>query len=357
MTAVLVIAWLQASAVADPGAPPAQHRDPNASTPAAGDRASTAPAETPWIDLAPSKVLARSDEQPETHKLAAAATLAAIYGGFTTWTYFAWYRKHKPLSEFRWGGDGNWRVWSDDGWFGPTKYAGGADKLGHAWAVMSLARGGTELLAQWGGYRRWPASIVAASLAEALFIGVEVKDGFYYEFSWGDLAMNTAGAGLGLALSNLPRLDELIDFRVQYWPSKAYRRQLSEGASKHSSLNIAEDYSGETYMLAFHLGGIHALRDSKWGGWSRFVDVAIGFGTRGYKPDPPEGAEDYRQSQHLSFGISLNAQGLFDWLLDGRSEGWRKVTHGTFEVFNVPFGMVGIEAVRRPEGPVSSGGA
>ncbi|MGE0551468.1 MAG: DUF2279 domain-containing protein [Kofleriaceae bacterium] len=344
---------MRATSIANPApaTPEAQPTAPDGVAPAEH------PADTPWIDLAPSKVLVGTEDKPRTHKLAAALTLGGIYAGFTTWTYFAWYRKHKPLSEFRWGGDGNWRVWSKDGWFGPNKYAGGADKLGHAWAVMSLTRGGTELLAQWGGYRRLPASIVSAALAETLFFGVEIKDGFYYEFSWGDLAMNTAGAALGFALSNLPRLDELIDFRVQYWPSKAYRRQLSEGASKHSSLNIAEDYSGETYMLTFHLGGIHSLRDSKWGGWSRFVDLAIGFGTRGYKPDPPDGAMDYQQSQHLSFGVSLNAQGLFDWLLEGRSEGWRKVTHGTFEVFNAPFGMVGIEAVRRPDGPVNSGGA
>ena len=73
------------------------------------------------------------------HKLAAALTLGGIYAGFTTWTYFAWYRKHRPLNEFKWGGDG---------WLGLQTYAGGADKFRHAWATMSLARLGTEMLHQ-----------------------------------------------------------------------------------------------------------------------------------------------------------------------------------------------------------------
>lgn len=272
-------------------------------------------------------------------------TLGAIYAGFTTWTYFAWYRKHRPLNEFRVGGDG---------WFGARTYAGGADKLGHAWAAMSLARAGTELLHQWGGYEKRTSALVSTTLSELLFLGVEVKDGFYYEFSPGDAVGDTVGALAGLALSLWPRLDELFDFRVEYWPSSEYRRQFNGG-----NVNVAEDYSGETYLFALHLGGIHALRDHKWGGWTRFVDVAAGFGTRGYKPDPPSRMlPDYEHRQNLYLGVSLNAQGLFDWLLDGRSAFARKLTHGLFEVFNAPFTFVPVlEQSRTPSGTIAPGGA
>ncbi|HET9625469.1 MAG TPA: DUF2279 domain-containing protein, partial [Kofleriaceae bacterium] len=82
-----------------------------------------------------------ASDHPRDHKLAAALTLGGVYAAFTTWTYFAWYRKHKPLDQFKVGGDG---------WFGDRTYAGGADKLGHAWATMSLGRVGTEMLHQWG---------------------------------------------------------------------------------------------------------------------------------------------------------------------------------------------------------------
>jgi hypothetical protein len=369
VTAVLVFAWLQQAAMAGPADPEQvveDHHDPKAAA-VAGD------SENPWIDLAPSKVLTARLEEPVTrdHKVAASLTLGGIYAGFTTWIYFAWYAKHKPLSEYKWGGDGTPNIFSHNGWFGANQYAGGADKLGHAWATYGLARGGTELLNQWGGFGRLPSSLVGAGLSEALFLLVEVKDGAYYEFSFGDLTFNTLGALLAVAMSNFPRLDELFDYRVEYFPSKAYRDQITHSPPSDcvandprkecvykSSLNIAEDYSGETYLLAFHLGGIHALRDSRYGGWSRFVDVALGFDSRGYKPEPLPNAEKFQERQEMFFGLSLNAQGLFDWLLDGRSATARKITHGLFEMFNAPYSSVRVlEHTQYPSGPVVTGGA
>jgi hypothetical protein len=308
------------------------------------------------LDQGPAPVLAIRAEPagPRNNKLVASLTLAGIYGAFTTWTYFAWYRQHKPLDQFRWGGDGNWKVWSDrEGWFGSRRYAAGADKLGHAWATYALGRGGTELLTQWGGFKRLPATLVGVGLSELLFFTVEIKDGFYYEFSYGDFAFNSLGAGLAVAMSLSPRLDELFDYRVQYWPSQAYMDQLSGG-----NVNVAEDYTGETYLLAFHLGGIHALRDSRYGTLSRFVDVAVGYGTNGYKPEPPQGFPDYRLSKHSYIGISLNAQGLFDWLFEKRSRPARKITHGLFEVFNVPYGFIPVvDHETLPMGEVDHDGA
>jgi hypothetical protein len=330
----LLIAWLQQPSAADTRTPDARY-DPVA-------------APTPWIDQGASPV-ASSDASPEApmgdHKLAAALTLGGVYAGFWTWTYFAWYRKHRQNNEFKWGGDG---------WLGLQTYAGGADKFGHAWATMSLARLGTEVLHQWGGYSKLSSTLVSTALSELLFIAVEVKDGTFYEFSFSDATGDTLGALAAVALSLSPRLDELFDFRVQYWPSAAYRAQFDGG-----NVNVAEDYSGETYLLALHLGGIHALRDQPWGGWARFVDIAAGFGTRGYKPDPPNRMlPDYEHHQNLYLGVSLNAQGLFDWIFDGRSKTASKLSHGFFEVFNVPFTFVPLlEESRSPTGTVMPGGA
>jgi hypothetical protein len=336
VTVALLIAWLQQPSAAEPSTP-GTHHDPIA--------APAAPP-TPWIDQGTSPVTDVPAEPPAAdHRVAAALTLGGIYAGFTTWTYFAWYRKHKPLAQFAVGGDG---------WFGVRTYAGGADKLGHAWATMSLARLGTELLHQWGGFSTTTSVVVSTALSEALFLGVEVKDGFFYEFSLSDATFDTIGAGVALALSLSPRLDELFDYRVQYWPSPAYRRQFDGG-----NVNIAEDYSGEIYLLALHLGGIHALRDQPWGRWTRFVDVAAGFGTRGYKPDPPSRMlPDYDHHQNMYFGVSLNAQGLLDYLLDGRSDTAKKITHGLFEVFNAPYTFLPlIQDSRTPTGTVAGGGA
>lgn len=361
VVAVLLIAWLRASAVANPagpGLPGAPPHDPDAA-----DRASEtdAPAASPWLDQSPAPVLeTREVPRRRDRRLAAALTLGGLYAGFTTWTYFAWYRTEgHPFAWADASKDGSWKIWSNDGWFGTHRYAGGADKLGHAWATMSLARAGTELLHQWGGYDKLTASIVGTVLSEALFFGVELKDGFAYTFSFGDFWFNTGGALLAFAQSNVPRLDELIDFRVEYFPSKHYRKRF------HANRDIdwAEDYSGQTYLLALHLGAFHRLRDWKWGSWSRFVDVAVGYETRGYKPDPlckVDGVTclDYDKHQSLFLGVSLNAQGLFDYLLRGRADRLRKVTHGMFEVFNLPFTSAPLlDYTRVPVGDVPNDGA
>src|SRR2546430_1652459 len=79
---------------------------------------------------------AKPDAEPELppeikgRPAAAMTTLAAASGVFAVWTFFAWYRMHKPNRAYKWGGDG---------WMGETTYAGGSDKLGHAWATMALA--------------------------------------------------------------------------------------------------------------------------------------------------------------------------------------------------------------------------
>jgi hypothetical protein len=278
--------------------------------------------------------------------------LGGLYAGFSAWAYLAWYAKHKPLGYFKWGGDG---------WLGTTTYAGGADKFGHAWATMGLARAGTALLSGYGGHDHLRSSLVSAGLAEALFFFVEVKDGLFYEFSFSDLAGDTAGTVLAVMLDNVPRLDEMFDYRVEYFPSRAYLTNVSRG-NGYNRLNIAEDYSGETYLLAYHLGSIHSLRDQPWGTWSRFVDLTLGFDTRGYKPSPPGGDPPNAHHQNIFIGVSLNAQGLFDWLLEDRpsprARTTRKITHAVFELFNLPFTSHEVlQDSRTPVGQVDTGGA
>lgn len=299
-----------------------------------------------------------ADRTPRgNHRLGSALALAGFYAGFSTWAYFAWYRDHPPLSGFKAGGDG---------WFGVETYAGGADKLGHAWATMTLARMGSALLRE-GGWNPTGATLASAALSELLFLNVEIRDGFYFEFSYGDLVLNTSGMLAAIALDLWPRLDEFVDFRVQYFPSARYIENIdgspnSDGSpscpkGRCSRWNIAEDYSGQTFLLALHLGAFHGLRDWKYGQWSRFVDLALGFETRHYKP-PPDPTNRPRAYQDLFFGVSLNAQGLFDYLLENRRhETLRKVTHGLFEVFNLPFTSVGVGPTRVSSRPPTSGGA
>lgn len=346
--AFLLITWLHSYVAASPGVKDPRHHDRFALLP-----------DNPWIDQAPSKALAVRTNQRESrgHKLAAALTLGGLYAGFVTWTYFAWYRKGCRPEPY----ECNEFIWGRDGAFGVQTYAGGADKLGHTWATLGLARLGTEILNQWGGYGRLRSAIIGTSLSQALFLAVEIRDGFTYQFSYWDFTGNTIGALLGFAQSVWPRFDELVDFRVQYFPSEIWRERLR----KDGNVDVAEDYSGQTYLLAFHLGAIRPLREARWGMWSRYVDLAVGFETRGYKPDPrykvdPEdpAKQDFAHRQTLFLGVTLNAQGVFDHLLGGRAPKLRKVTHAVFEVFNLPYTTLPvIDSTRHPKGPTDMDGA
>jgi hypothetical protein len=272
---------------------------------------------------------------PELHPRRAVGLMTAAYATFALWTFYAWYRAHKPLSKYKFGGDG---------WMDVTTYAGGADKCGHAWATMALARLGTYILTSVGGFNRLKSSVVSAVMSELCFVGVEVRDGFFYEFSFSDLTGDSVGMGLAVLLDNFPKLRELFAYRVEYFPSRAYARKVA-GTSPCplggcSRWNIAEDYSGQTYLAAFHLAGIPVIRN-KLGKAARFVDVAIEFDSRNYKPPPdPDIAGKVRQD--LFFGLSINAQGISDTIFENRTSPAARraktILHGLFEVFNLPLG-------------------
>jgi Predicted periplasmic lipoprotein (DUF2279) len=258
-------------------------------------------------------------------KLWTLGALAGLYTGVGVWAYFAWYNG-KPRNE-------GWR-WNGDGMFGVNTYAGGSDKLGHFWSTHVATRATTELLMV-GGWRQLPASIIASSMAAAYFTLIEVKDAYYYEFSTGDLIADLGGAGLSLLMLNVPAVDRLIDFRVDYWPTEEYIEGFKDG-----DVNFVEDYSGQTYLLALHLGGIPGLTDSRWTRWGRYFDLVGGFQSRNYKPEPidPEAME----SQHLFFGVALNMQGVLEDLygqpaVRGRARTSHRVLHSIFEYVSVPY--------------------
>jgi hypothetical protein len=244
------------------------------------------------------------------HRLASAAALGGLYLGFSTWAYFAWYRNQPSLGNFEWG---------LDGYFGRNTYAGGADKVGHAWANLVLARASSGVL-RWGGWDRTTAAILGSSLAWSLFLFVEVRDGYYYRFSPGDAVFNTAGALLAAAFEIHPRLDELFDFRVAYAPSPEYLglwRGEYHGSKKGNSLNIAEDYSGQTYVAALHLGALPWPASTPRAARTALdhLDLAVAFETRRYKPDAVPGTVP---TQELYLGIALNLQHVLDRTTRGR---------------------------------------
>lgn len=183
---------------------------------------------------------------------------------------------------------------ASEGWFGQDTYAGGADKLGHAYSAYA----GTRLLThafEWAGNDRDNAVVLSAATVFGTLLAVETLDGFSerYKFSKEDLVMNAIGTGLGLLFENNKRFDDMFDFRLHYWPSG--------DAKRLNQIGPIEDFSGQTYLLVAKATGVPQLRNHEV---LRYFELAAGYGSRGYEPN--DGAPAPDRSRHVYFGISVN---------------------------------------------------
>jgi hypothetical protein len=277
-----------------------------------------------YPDLPPERAQARApeprDDADGADELAAAArrarSLALVGGVYASVGLIEYVARlgHAPAHPFL--------ISDQDGYFGANTYAGGEDKLGHAWMTMTLTRLASRALRA-GGWSDTGAAIVGGGLAYGLMLAHEIEDGYQYEFSPGDLMGNTAGLLLGIATELSPGLDRVIDFRVEYWPSPEYLAILAN-QRPHTAGDLLpfQDYSGETYLLAIH---------NHWSSWTELVDFVVGFHAQNYKPNPiPPGKT---QSQDLFVGVSLDVQQLFDHMRPGKV---RTIGHAVTEVLSVP---------------------
>jgi hypothetical protein len=258
--------------------------------------------------------------------------VGGVYGALYGYTYLAWRLRTEASSTLR---------WHDEGWFGARTYTGGADKLGHAWGNYAFVRGTAGLLA-WGGYSQRASLAAASSLTLAFFLLTEIQDGYTkdYGFSWQDVVANLAGEGLAILLELSPALDGRFDFRLEYFPSKPFRDEV--GAN--GPFNSPEDYTGQRYLLAYHVGSMESLRNCRYFAWTRYVDLVVGFHAAHYKPDTFDSASP---SQRLFLGVSLNLQGVIErWHGSHPGSGWRAARFGA-EIVQAPFTMVPIVGVSR----------
>lgn len=261
-------------------------------------------------------------------KWIAAGGIAAFHGAYLTWQHFAWYRKGSEPFHY----EGSYDT------FAVNTTDGGLDKLGHFWGNYTLTRGQTALLVA-GGWPRLPSSLASFGLTELAYLLIEIQDGMApYGFGKKDLVANLLGGSLGVLMDNVPVVDRLFDFRLEYWPSSRYRKNLANG-----DVDGAQDYTGQSYILALHLGALPRLRDEDWGYWTRYVDLAVGFEAKHYYPQP----DDRPPRQSLYAGISLNVQGVLNALLpDSRG---RRIGRGIAEVYSLPYTTFRyVEARRSP---------
>ncbi|MBL8620252.1 MAG: DUF2279 domain-containing protein [Myxococcales bacterium] len=314
--AVLVVVALTTSPVrAQPPAPP----PPIAAAPSSEPTAVDATAPAPPLD---------GDHPTNRSLVLSAAGTAGVYAVLYGWLSLAWFVRTTDADHF---------AFHDEGWFGADTYAGGADKLGHMWGNYAMTRGVSRIL-QYGGWPRTGSILVAGGLSLGFFTVSEIKDGYKveYGFSYGDMIANATGVALGVLLEFVPALDRRFDVRMSYLPSDEYLARLEEAGP----FNTPEDYSGQTVLVAYHLGSIPAVRARL--GWVQYLDLSIGYRARNYLPLPDDGAD---RSQALFAGISLDVQAMAA-AIAGRGVGGRVLDFVT-EVYQPPFTTLELGAASR----------
>jgi hypothetical protein len=182
-----------------------------------------------------------------------------------------------------------------EGWFGKGTYAGGIDKLGHAYSFYVATRLGTRALT-WARLPPAEALGLAAGLSLGVGLGIEVLDGLSrggrYGFSREDMAMNLVGTGLGVLMESHPELDRYLAFRLMYSP----------GGREDSW------YDHQLYLLAFRLSGLSAIGPANP---LRYVELVAGYGAKGFRSDLDYSVDDHRR-RSAYVGIALNLTELLE---------------------------------------------
>jgi hypothetical protein len=235
------------------------------------------------------------------------ATAVAVYGADKWW----------------YGGFGGGWDSEREGWFGSGTGFGGVDKLGHTYSNYVGVRLLTPVFEELGNSRDDSVSLAAWSTL-AIYTTVEVLDGFSrkYHFSIEDAIANVAGAVLGYRTEHDSRLDDIFDFRLYY--------RRSPYASEWDPLG---DYSGQRYLLVVKADAFLALRQNEV---LRYLEVAAGYGARGFDAGPGVVAERRRE---LYVGVSLNlSRAMADAFYDGRkgSTTVQRVADRAFDMIQFP---------------------
>lgn len=242
--------------------------------------------------------------------------VAATVGGTLAYGYAQWWRdgmssKFKTVRE---------------GWFGQDTDYGGADKLGHGMFAYAGSRLLAHALREAGND---PDTALRLGLATAVgtLMGVEVIDGFSarWRFSREDAVANLAGGALAYLMETHPRLDALLDLRLQYWPS--------EGPGRGRSFDPFGDYSGQRYLLVLKASGVPAWREHPL---LRYLEFNIGYGTRNFEA---ESRALVQPTRHMHYGIALNlSEALGQTVFRGQQAGAtsRQLTDTALEFLQVP---------------------
>lgn len=237
---------------------------------------------------------------------------------------------------WRWGERGGWR-WGSEGWFGRNTDHGGADKLGHTFAMYTITRGTTRIL-EFTGLDHDRALLYGMLMGAGIGIGIEVGDAYTgrYGFAYEDLVADLSGVALGVLLEKQPVLDSLIGFSIEYFPTRSFREYPGK-----SWLEFEADTGGFSYILNFRLAGLHNV-GLKLPRVLDFFTADVGYFTRGFSSFD-EARQINERIRYWFVGASLNVPKIIG-ALSGPSPG-RRFFQDFFSYLHLPLGIKGSKAI------------
>jgi len=192
------------------------------------------------------------------------------------------------IEEWNWGSASF--SFNSEGWFNMDTGSGGADKLGHLYTSYLFSEFLTNRLYDKSGdieYSAWNSAV----FSWGLMMFVEAFDGYSADhgFSHEDVIMNTTGIAVSYLKNTVPGLDEKLDLRIEYHPSKGMK-----------GFHPITDYTGLRYSLALKLAGFDSIKETPL----KFLELQLGYYAQGFKSQD----EPYfsKRSANVYLGLGLN---------------------------------------------------
>lgn len=217
---------------------------------------------------------------------------------------------------------------TDEGFFGRTTYAGGADKASHFVDYSIISKELANLYEVMGFSRN---TSIALGFGVAFTTGFmnELGDGMNpYGFSWEDLTMDALGAGTA-ALIKIARIEDLVGFRVGLLLPLAGSETCCQVQGQ------GRDYSNEIYTADLHFAGVADRLNLKVGPL-RYLLFSITYGSKGY----PSGTPALRERQ-VGFEIGIDFETILNDLGVRRKTWWGYTLHIAIDNFRIPYTSVG----------------
>lgn len=246
-----------------------------------------------------------------------AALSAGIVAAVPVIGWFTWWADEKKTSFH----------FANEGWFGRTAVAGGADKAAHFVVSAMLEDAGEAIYRSLGKDER-QARLLGFGLATLGGLVIETGDGFTdYGASWEDLTANVLGA---LAAAELKRTgwDDTVGFRLGL-----VRKRIPDPCCR--SNGHGGDYSKWVHSADLKLNGL-LPRLGIQPGPARFLLVSFTYGTKGYRFSPVEVRE-----RNVGVDLGLNVEEVLRAVGVPPGKWWGKALLAFVRYYRLPWTAFG----------------